>query len=236
MRRTLLTLALLATAAHTARAQDPLTTYPANYKQIFSNEEVSVVHVHYGPHEKLGLHNHSNYPTVYVYLSDSGPVRFSHDEEIPAFVMTRPAVKAGSLRVSPGRIERHTVENLGDQPSDYLRIELKHLPLHSTLHPQRIPAPDHLEPGIQEAFDSPELSIHRIVCNLGQTCKAASSKSPILLVAFTPITATTKTPIPSEKSLQSNEVLWLEHPESLAITPAIYASAHLLQIELHDPR
>ena len=42
----------------------------------------------------------------------SGLVRFSHREE-PAFTLIRSPEKAGTFRVSPGRLEKHEVENLG---------------------------------------------------------------------------------------------------------------------------
>jgi hypothetical protein len=35
----------------------------------------------------------------------------------------------GAFRVSPGRLERHSVDNLSDLSSDFLRVELKHFPL-----------------------------------------------------------------------------------------------------------
>jgi hypothetical protein len=84
--------------------------------------------VTYGPLEKLPVHDHSAKPTVYVYLSDSGPVRFSRVEQ-PPFSLVRPAETAGSFRFSPGRLEKHEVENLGQIPTEFLRVELTLLPL-----------------------------------------------------------------------------------------------------------
>jgi len=170
-------------------AQDPLKAYPNNYSLLFDNPQVRVLRCHYGPHEKVGVHNHSDYPTVYVYISDAGPVRFSHIEE-KAFVMTRPPVKAGSFRVSPGRPERHTVENLSDLPSDYLRIELKQIPLHGTLSPKRGEAPasptSFDRSGSTSVFNDPELAIDRVICLPGATCQLDSSASPSLLVSLSP--------------------------------------------------
>ncbi len=231
MRRLVLIFALAAFAAPMVKAQDPLKAYPANYKLIFDNAEIAVVRVHYGPHERLGVHNHSNYPTVYVYLNDSGEVRFSHDET-PPFVMTRPAVQAGSFRVSPGRVERHTVENLSDQPSEYLRIELKRLPLRGTLHPQRVGAPTTLTPGDTEEFQSSELTIHRIICQAGVTCAEGVSQNPILLVALAPSTITAL-PALATTPLQPGAVLWQEPSQALNVRAATQTPAHLLQIELH---
>jgi hypothetical protein len=119
---------LLAAGAAPAQQHDPLRTLPGNYRVAFENDVVRVVHVLYRPHEKLPVHDHPMTPTIYVYLADSGPVQFSHVEE-HAFSLQRPAVKAGTFRVSPGRIEVHSVENLGDSPSEFLRVELKKIPI-----------------------------------------------------------------------------------------------------------
>ena len=227
--RTLLLVAAVAVAAGPALPQNPLTVYPNNYKLALDNADITVVQVHYGPHEKIGAHNHSKFPTVYVYLNDSGQVRFTHDE-IPPFVMTRPPVKEGSFRVSPGRIEVHMVENLSELPSDYLRIELKKLPLHNTLHPVRGSAPESLTPGSSEEFSTPELSIHRIVCNVGKSCAASALPARSLLVAFSPFKMAT--PHAAEKQMQSGEILWVEHAQTSSITATANAPAHLLEITL----
>jgi hypothetical protein len=58
------------------RPQDPVTTFPQNYAIALYNGDVTVVRVHYGPHEHIAVHDHSKFPTIYVYLNDSGPVRF----------------------------------------------------------------------------------------------------------------------------------------------------------------
>jgi hypothetical protein len=83
-------------------AQDPTTALPKNYQKIFENQAVAVIHAHYEPHEKVPLHDHSKFPTVYVYLSDSGPVLFSHVEAHPFSIVRKP-LKMGAYRVSPGR-------------------------------------------------------------------------------------------------------------------------------------
>ena len=92
-------------------SQDPLQVLPDNYRLMFQNDVVRVIRVSYRPLEKLPVHDHSAKPTVYVYLSDSGPVKFSHVED-PPFSLVRPPEKAGTFRFSPGRLERHNVENV----------------------------------------------------------------------------------------------------------------------------
>jgi hypothetical protein len=88
-------------SACAARAQDPMVAFPKNYSLALDNDVVSVIRVHYGLHERIGVHDHSKFPTIYVYLSDSGLVRFEHDEQ-PGFKLTRPPTTMGAFRVSPG--------------------------------------------------------------------------------------------------------------------------------------
>jgi len=214
------------TSAAVVYAQDPLTAYPHNYKLILENEQVRVLRCHYGPHEKVGVHNHSDFPTVYVYLSDSGEVRFTHVEE-HAFVMTRPPVKAGAFRVSPGRPERHTVENLSDLPSDYLRIELKQIPLHGTLRPKRGEALlDLSKTRIEAVFHDPQMMIERVICTASAPCAVPAAKSPSLLVAISASALTTV----SKRQLQAGEILWLPASGALTVSTVSAAPAQLLRI------
>jgi hypothetical protein len=167
------------------RAQDPLQLLPKNYGLVFENEFVRVIRVHYGPHEKLPVHDHPVRPTVYVYLSESGPVRFSH-VETQAFKVDRAPVKAGAIRISPGRLEKHEVENLSDLPSDFLRVELKTIPLGDQAISFREKAPDDLSKSrVAVDFDSPVLAVRRIVAGAGSG-KQHYSATAGLLVAFTP--------------------------------------------------
>lgn len=224
----LIVLLAAATSATVAHAQDPLKAYPNNYSLLFDNAQVRVLRCHYGPHEHVGVHNHSDYPTVYVYISDAGPVRFSHIEE-KAFVMTRPPVKAGSFRVSPGRPERHTVENLSDLPSDYLRIELKQIPLHGTLSPKRGEAPASLDlSGTTSVFSDPELAIARVVCLPGATCQLASSASPSLLVSLSP----EKLSGSLQQEMKPGAVAWLPASNTAALDASGSVPAHLLRLQL----
>ena len=106
-------------------AQSPSAKLPPNYKTTLDNPDVIVMKVHYGPHEFVPMHDHTAYPTVYVYLNDSGEVEIKH--EGPNGVMRRPPTHTGAFRVAPGAKERHSITNLGDTPSDFLRIELKRI-------------------------------------------------------------------------------------------------------------
>jgi len=59
-----------------ALAQDPTKVEPTHYKLAFENEYVQVVNVHYGPHEKSGLHAHMG--GVVVVLT-TGHLRFTDE-------------------------------------------------------------------------------------------------------------------------------------------------------------
>src|SRR5215510_13209883 len=79
-----------------ACAQQPYSTLPANYKLEFENQWVRISRVKYSPGDRLPVHSHPSIPTVYVYLTDGGPIRFTHIS--PKFTIERPAVKAGGVR------------------------------------------------------------------------------------------------------------------------------------------
>ena len=104
--------------------QDPTTSLPDSYKVQFENDYVRVVRVRYDAGAKLTDHTHPAGTTVYVYLNDSDGVTFSHSGNNNRTV-TRPAVKAGAIRISTGPEEHHTAENKSSTPSEFLRILLK---------------------------------------------------------------------------------------------------------------
>jgi hypothetical protein len=104
--------------------QDPTKSLPDAYKVQFENSYVRMVRVHYPAGAKLADHTHPAGTTVYVYLNDSDGVVFRHSGNNTRAV-TRPAVKAGAIRISTGPEEHHTAENPASTPSDFLRIWLK---------------------------------------------------------------------------------------------------------------
>ena len=105
-------------------AQDPTKTLPDSYKVQLDNDYVRVVRVHYDAGAKLPEHTHPPGTTVYVYLNDSEGVVFRHSGNNTRAV-TRPAVKAGGVRVAAGGEEHHTAENPASTPSDFLRVWFK---------------------------------------------------------------------------------------------------------------
>jgi len=201
-----------------------VTAYPKNYSIVLDNSAVQVIRVHYGPHEKLGVHDHSKNPTIYVYLNDAGPVRFQHIEK-EAFTLTRPPTAKGAFRISPGRLEEHTVENLGETSSDFLRVELKQVPLGRFKQAFRGPAPHSLsESRISEEFKNPFVQVQRVVCVDASGCSVQPSQLPSVIVSFTPMRS--KEP----KILEAGAVRWLAPSEGLTITPDGSSPAHLLRI------
>lgn len=118
---------LILLAGIAAFAQDPYAALPKNYTLELDNEYVRVSRVKLAPGDRLPEHSHPSLPTVYVYLTDGGPIGFIH--RTPAFQLERPPVQAGSVRFNRNaQVETHEVEYRGDAPSEYLRIELKTAP------------------------------------------------------------------------------------------------------------
>lgn len=216
-------MALLVCAA-LAPAQDPTKTLPHNYRITFENPVVQVIRVRYEAHEKLPVHDHSANPTVYVYLTDSGPVRLTHSEARP-FTLIRAPLKMGTFRVSPGRIERHEIENLGDIPSEFLRVELKTLPVGIAGIEYRGNQPfDLSHSAVTREFTSPRLSIERIVCTGDRASQTIPAGDASLLVAFSPVL------VRDGVRLNTGDVYWLDGKQSATVATADRPVAHALRI------
>lgn len=97
-------------------AQDPTKTEPTHYKLAFENEYVQVVNVHYGPHEKSGMHAH---PGGVVVILSAGHLKFT-DENGKTQEVT---AKQGESRWFPPF--KHKVENLGDTSYSAVYIGIK---------------------------------------------------------------------------------------------------------------
>ena len=218
-----LALALLTTAA---LAQSPL---PKNYKTILNNHDLLVMRVHYGPREFVPMHDHSAYPTVYVYLNDSGEVRIDH-EPPNAFSVTRPPTHTGAFRIAPGMTERHSITNLSDTPSDFLRVELKTIPPTDLTQVTRGEVESPLMPGTHIEFQDTALEIDRIVCPPTIGCEAAPLPARSLLV---PITDLKFQPSSGTQSLKPGEVAWL--PANAKKPLQLSPGAQALRISLLYP-
>jgi quercetin dioxygenase-like cupin family protein len=105
-----------------ALAQDPTKVEPTHYKLAFENEHVQVVNVHYGPHEKSGLHAHMG--GVVVVLT-AGHLRFTDENGTTREVFAKP----GESRWYPPF--KHKVENLGDTAYNAVYIGIKSVRLAS---------------------------------------------------------------------------------------------------------
>jgi quercetin dioxygenase-like cupin family protein len=97
-------------------AQDATKVEPKHYHVAFENEHVRVIDMHYGPHEKSGMHDHPAGVAVYI---TAGHFRFMDEN---GKVMEAEA-KAGEARWFPAF--KHKVENLSDKPFDGVYIEIK---------------------------------------------------------------------------------------------------------------
>ena len=97
-------------------AQDPTKVEPSHYRKGFENEHVEVVYIHYGPHEKSGMHDH---PGGVVVNLTGGHLRFTDQNGTTTEVNAKP----GEARwFAPFK---HRVENLGDTTYNAVYIEVK---------------------------------------------------------------------------------------------------------------
>ena len=99
-----------------AQAQDPTKVEPKHYRLDFENDRVQVVSVHYGPHEKSGLHEH---PGGVVVVITGGHLRFTDESG-----------KVQDVYAKPGEARwfapfKHKVENVGDTPYNAVYVGVK---------------------------------------------------------------------------------------------------------------
>lgn len=97
-------------------AQDAVKADPKHYSIVTENDQVRILKVHYGPHEKSVMHSHPN--TVAVFLTDAKGTFTFPDGKKQDF-----AVKAGDSQYSPAA--SHLPENTGDKEMEVIVIELK---------------------------------------------------------------------------------------------------------------
>lgn len=222
----------IASGSITARAQDPLVTLPNNYRLIFDNSNVAVIHAHYGAHEKIPIHDHPSVSTVFVYLNNSGEVRIDHPEaggKIESVI--RPPTATGAFRVVAGMAETHSIENLGDTSSDFLRVELKHVSLDTLKEPFRGKAPQSLASSQDTTeFTAPGLQIERIICAGASSCEVKASPAPSLIVAITPVSLVTG--LGPAEPLETGSIHWLPPLHAVMIASEIGTPEHILRILL----
>jgi quercetin dioxygenase-like cupin family protein len=116
IRGTLLGLTLCLCLAPLVLAQDPVKVDPKHYTVVSENDQVRILKVHYGPHEKSVMHSHP--ATVAVFLTDAN-AQFT----LPDGKKQDASAKAGDSRYSAAG--SHLPENLSDKPMDVIVVELK---------------------------------------------------------------------------------------------------------------
>jgi quercetin dioxygenase-like cupin family protein len=100
----------------TLSAQDAAKVDPKHYTVISENDQVRILKVHYGPHEKSVMHSHPD--AVAVFLTDAS-VQFTS----PDGNKEPSAIKAGGAQYTPATT--HLPENTGDTGMDAIVVELK---------------------------------------------------------------------------------------------------------------
>jgi quercetin dioxygenase-like cupin family protein len=111
------TTALLAAAA--ANAQDAVKVDAKHYKVEFENDQVRVLRITYGPHEKSAMHSHP--ASVVVFLNDAH-AKFT----MPGGKTKDVVVKAGTVQWSEPTT--HLPENLDNKGFEVIQVELKAKP------------------------------------------------------------------------------------------------------------
>jgi len=97
-------------------AQDAVKVDPKHYTVVSENDQVRILKVHYGPHEKSVMHSHPD--TVAVFLTDAKGQFTFPDGKKQEFT-----VKAGDAQYSAAAT--HLPENTGDKDMELIVTELK---------------------------------------------------------------------------------------------------------------
>jgi quercetin dioxygenase-like cupin family protein len=100
-------------------AQDAVKVDPKHYTVVSENDQVRILKVHYGPHEKSVMHKHP--ATVAVFLTDAKGQFTFPDGKTQEF-----NVKAGQSQYSAA--QTHLPENTSDQAMEVIVVELKGKP------------------------------------------------------------------------------------------------------------
>ena len=171
-----LAVAAIASGAAGVSAQDPTKSLPDSYSVVLENDYVLVVRAHYDAGAKLVEHTHPAGTTAYVYLNDSEGVVFQHSGNNTRSV-TRPAVKAGAIRIAAGEEEHHTAENTSSTASDFLRIVFKTDNAGLRNLRQRLP-PTEVE------WANKQMRITRLRVKPGQNLLIEATREPTLRIAL----------------------------------------------------
>jgi hypothetical protein len=229
-------LAIIILVTAPAMAQDPVKIAPQAYKLEFENDWVKVLRVHYAAKAKLPEHDHPPTAAAFVYLNDSDPVIFKH-VGLSYGAITRPAVKARSFRLWYAVKETHEVENTGDTPSDFVRIEFKTDPvnarsLRGKFQPEEYPADENFQ---KVQFDNEQVRATRLViAPRKKLAVSTGANEPALLVAVTPATLkfTKGKDKPSKLTFEAGKTGWVEQSATIEFENTGDAAAELLRFDL----
>jgi hypothetical protein len=205
-------------AAFLAEAQE----LPSNYKVRFDNAWVRVTEVRYAPLEKVAPHSHTPYPAAYVYLNDGPPVIFKHVGG-KGVAATRAATKAGAFRVYKGLDEVHEVENTGDSPSEFLRVELKTVPAEPGTFWGKFERPSATTTTAVH-FNHAQVRISRVWIQPGGNTEIAAGGEPALVIALA-----------DGAGLKIGETRWVDAGSSARFTNASSRPIDLLRVDLKTP-
>ena len=97
-------------------AQDAVKVDPKHYSVVSENDQLRILKVHYGPHEKSVMHSHPN--SVAVMLTD-----MKAEFTLPDGKKQNMTAKAGDAQYTPSQV--HLPENAGDKGMDLILVELK---------------------------------------------------------------------------------------------------------------
>ena len=103
-------------------AQDAVKVDPQHYTVVSENDQVRILKVHYGPHEKSVMHSHP--ATVAVFLTDAKGQFAFPDGKKQDF-----DVKAGQSQYQAATT--HLPENTGEKGMEVIVVELKG---HAAMH------------------------------------------------------------------------------------------------------
>lgn len=163
---------------------------PPNYKTILDNPDVLVMHVRYGAHETVPMHDHPAFATMYVYLNDSGPVDIIH-EGPDAVTAHRPPTHNGAFRIAPGIAERHSVVSHSDTDSDFLRVEFKNVTFPNLPEAgKHFAAPATPTAGVTIEFQNDAITVSRVTCDPAKACELPTPSQRGLLIPITPTAVT----------------------------------------------
>jgi hypothetical protein len=118
----LLVFATIISAAHTAKAQDPVKVDPDHYKVLYQSRTVRILEYHDSPGHKVPKHSHPNY---FVYVINDATRLFT--DWSPSTACNGPGKTVG-LKADESLIKSpvtHCEENTGQTDTHLIVVEFK---------------------------------------------------------------------------------------------------------------